>query len=86
MTRVQILDETVCISNSSNTLGKGMNPALKIVGQIWLFFFTLVWQPILYKENSEFKSVNFRLKNFPCVASGTFGLIGKYIQVEFRCK
>ena len=25
-TRVQILDETDCISRSTNTLGKGMNP------------------------------------------------------------
>ena len=25
-TRVQILDETDCISHSTNTLGKGMNP------------------------------------------------------------
>ena len=27
-TRVQILDETDCISHSSNTLGKGMNPII----------------------------------------------------------
>ena len=27
-TRVQILDETDCISHSTNTLGKGMNPAM----------------------------------------------------------
>ena len=26
VTRVQILDETDCISHCSNTLGKGMNP------------------------------------------------------------
>ena len=25
-TRVQILDETDCITHSTNTLGKGMNP------------------------------------------------------------
>ena len=37
-TRVQDLDEAVCISHSTNTLGKGMNPAIlpqamvKIVG------------------------------------------------------
>ena len=36
--RVQILDETDCISNCTNTLGKGMNPIIlppgmgKIVG------------------------------------------------------
>ena len=27
-TRVQILDETDCISHSSNTFGKGMNPII----------------------------------------------------------
>ena len=27
-TRVQILDETDCISHSNNTLGKGMNPII----------------------------------------------------------
>ena len=42
-TRVQILDETDCISHSTNTLGKGMNPFIlppamgKIVGQTWFF-------------------------------------------------
>ena len=28
MTWVQILDETDCISHSTNTLGKGMNPII----------------------------------------------------------
>ena len=28
MTRVQTLDETDCISHSTNTLGKGMNPII----------------------------------------------------------
>ena len=27
-TRVQILDETDCISHNTNTLGKGMNPII----------------------------------------------------------
>ena len=27
-TRVQILDETDCISHTTNTLGKGMNPII----------------------------------------------------------
>ena len=42
-TRVQILDETDCISHSTNTLGKGMNPIIpppamgKIVGQTGFF-------------------------------------------------
>ena len=42
-TRVQILDETVCISHSTKNLGKGMNPIIlppamgKIVGQTSFF-------------------------------------------------
>ena len=42
-TRVQILDETYCISHSTNTVGKGMNPITlppamgKIVGQTRFF-------------------------------------------------
>ena len=42
-TRVQILDETDCISHSTNTLGKGMNPNIlppamgEIVGQTRFF-------------------------------------------------
>ena len=42
-TRVQILDEADCISYSTNTLGKGMNPVIlppsmgKIVGQTGFF-------------------------------------------------
>ena len=41
--RVQILDETDCISHSTNTFGKGMNPIIlpsamgKIVGQTKFF-------------------------------------------------
>ena len=44
-TRVQILDETDCISHSTNILGKGMNPIIlppaigKIVGQTGFFSF-----------------------------------------------
>ena len=42
-TRVQILDETDCISHWTNTLGKGMNPIIlplamdKILGQTRFF-------------------------------------------------
>ena len=42
-TRVQILDGTDCISHSTNTLGKGINPIIpppamgKIVGQSRFF-------------------------------------------------
>ena len=45
--RIQILDESVCISHSTNTLGKGMNPTIfhpamgKIVGQTVLFSFDM---------------------------------------------
>ena len=47
-TQVQILDETDCISHSTNTLGKGMSPIIpppamgKIVGQT--VSSALVWQ------------------------------------------
>ena len=30
ITRVQILDEAVCISRGANTLRKGMNPAIHL--------------------------------------------------------
>ena len=65
-TRVQILDESDCISHSTNTLGKGMNPIYyhssygKIVGQI--VFFSLGEATSQEKENSEFKPVKLRLK------------------------
>ena len=42
-TRVQILDDTDCISHSTNAIGKGMNPIIlppamgKIVGQTRFF-------------------------------------------------
>ena len=36
-TRVQILDETDCISHCCNTLGKGKNPIILPPGQTWFF-------------------------------------------------
>ena len=45
-TRVQTLGETVCISNSTNILGRGvLSPAL---GKYYSrpSFSTLVWQPV----------------------------------------
>ena len=33
--RVQILDKTDCISHSTNTLGKGMNPIILSL-QLWV--------------------------------------------------
>ena len=65
-TRVQILDETDCISHCTNILMKGMNPIIhppamgKIVGQTR--FFSLSEATSLEKENSEFKPVKLRLK------------------------
>ena len=57
----------VCILLSSNILGKGINliilpPAMcKLTGR--LGFITLVWKPVLEKENSEFKPVKFSIKD-----------------------
>ena len=39
---------------------------------------TLLWQ-VVKKEDSEFKTVKSRLKNWPCVASGSCGGVGKYV-------
>ena len=54
--RVQIRDEIVCISQSANTLGEGMNPIIlsSAIGKslVRLGFLTLVGQPVLEKENS----------------------------------
>ena len=76
--QVQILDETDCISHSTNILGKAMNPIIlppamgKIVGQTR--FFTLGEATSLGKENAEFKSVKLRLKSdlvsYPARAEG----------------
>ena len=66
-TRVQILDETDCISHSTNTLGKGMNPIIlppamdKYQGRQGSS--ALVRQLVQEKENSEFNPVKLHLKN-----------------------
>ena len=60
--RVQIMDKAVYISQSVNTFRKGMiliflSPAIgKLLGR--LDFLTLVWPPVLKKENTELKPVN----------------------------
>ena len=82
-TRVQILGETDCISHSTNTLGKGMNPNIlppamgKIVGQTGSS--ALVRQLVKEKENSEFKPVKPRLKIdlllYPARAEGLVNMI-----------
>ena len=38
----------------------------------------LVWQLVKEKENSEFKPVKLRLKNWPCFISYPSGGVGKY--------
>ena len=66
-TRVQILDETDCISHSTNTLGEGMNPIIlpPAMGKQYdrLGSSALLRQLVQEKENSEFKPVKLRLKN-----------------------
>ena len=59
-TRGQIMDEAVFISHCAITIGKGMNPTisptqLRQYGRLGSL--TLVWKPMLEKENSEFKHV-----------------------------
>ena len=81
-TRVQILDQANCISHSTNTLGKGMNPIIfppamgKQQGRLGST--ALVRQLIQEKENSELKPVKLRLKidlvSYPARAEG----LGKY--------
>ena len=60
-TRVQIVDETDCISHSTNTLGNGMNPIILIIYVGQTGFFSLGKATSL-EENSEFKPVKLRLK------------------------
>ena len=45
-TRVQILDETDCISHNTNTLGKGMNPIILLPvpeGSLFYSYYTEVY-------------------------------------------
>ena len=83
-TRVQILDETDCISHSTNALRKGMNPI--ILPQLWVNSRTdWVLQPwwgnySRRRKNSEFKPVELRLKidlvSYPARAEGLVNRIG----------
>ena len=58
-TPAQILDLAVCISQSVTTLKIGINPTIlpsfegKLEGRV--SYLTLIWQPVLEKENSKFK-------------------------------
>ena len=91
-TRVQILAATNCISHSTNTLGKGMNPIIlppamgKIVGQTR--FFSLGEATSLEEENSEFKLVKLRLKidlvSHPARAEGLVNIIKTLCSFFFR--
>ena len=75
MDMIPILDETDCISHSTNTLGKGMNP---IILPPWVNSRTdWILQP-WWGQNSEFKPVKLRLKNWPRVISFPSGGVGKY--------
>ena len=83
VTRVQILDETDCISHSTNTLGKGMNPIIlpPAMGkqQDRLGSSALMRHLVQEKENSEFKPVKLRLKidlvSYPTRAEGLVNII-----------
>ena len=61
------MDKAICISNGTDTLGKGMNPIIlvssmdKLLGR--QYSLTRVWQTVSKNENSEFKSVKLRLKS-----------------------
>ena len=80
-TRVQILDETDCISHSTNTLGKGMNPIIlppttgKIVGRTR--FFSLGEATSLGEGKLWIQTCKTPLKNWPCVISYPSGGVGK---------
>ena len=59
-TRVQILNEAVSISHSTNTPGKGMNSTIlpTAMGKWYdrLGYLILIWQPVEEKENPGFKN------------------------------
>ena len=58
--------EDVCIPQSPNKLGKGMNPVFlpQAMGkeQEWLALLAIVMQPVSEKENFELITVKLRLK------------------------
>ena len=60
--RVQIMDEADCILRCTNTLEKCMNPNIlpPALSKLWdiLGLLTSIRQPILEKDNSEFKLFN----------------------------
>ena len=86
-TRVQILDETDCNSQSTNTLGKGMNRIIlpTAIGkqQGRLGSSALVRKLVSEKDNSEFKPVKLRLKIdlvlYPARAEGSVNMINSLV-------
>ena len=73
-TRVQFLDETDCISHSTNTLGKRIHPIILPPAIGCRKFFSLGVATSLEKENSEFKHVKLCLRidlvSYPAQAEG----------------
>ena len=63
-TRVQILDVTDCISHSTNTLGKGMNPIILPIQLPHQFFF---FHLFLYKT--------FRVRKFSTIFNSPITII-----------
>ena len=86
-TQVQILDDVLCISNSSNNLGKGMQLTVlySAIGKqlASLDSLTSLWKPFKEKKNSKFKLVNslkIDLMSYPVRAKGLAGIyIGSLI-------
>ena len=70
-TRVQTLDEIICILHSTNTLKKNMDPTSldplmnKQSGR--LGFLTLMWQLILEKNRFWIQTICIPLKNQSCI-------------------
>ena len=87
--RVQILDETNCVSHSTNTLGKGMNPTIlppamgKIVGQTR--FFSLGETTSLGEGKLWIQTCLTPLKKWPCVMFCPSGGVGKYDYGYIKC-
>ena len=79
---IKILDEADCISHSTNTLGKGMNPIILPPAMGRLGSSALVRQLVYEKENSEFKPVKLRLKKIDLVSypAQAEGLVNMYTQ------
>ena len=86
--RVQILEDAVCILHIANTRGKSINPTIipPSMGRYWgkLNSLTLSWQPVEEKESCQFKPVKLHLKinivSHPAHAEG----LGTYIDISVQ--